>query len=190
MVIGADGSLQDSAVSRALVRNHAKLAYSSVAAWLDGTGPVPEQVAAAKGVEDNLRLQDRVAGTMKGFRHSHGALSLQTIEAKPIFDGDAIRDLQVEERNRAKDLIEDFMIAANGVTARFLDLEALPVNPPRRADSTAMGQDCRAGRRARVEAAGRAGSEGAGRLPDTGEIRGPASIPGSFPLGDQADGSR
>jgi ribonuclease R len=139
MVIGADGSLHDSTVYRARVRNHAKLAYNSVAAWLDGKGPVPEPIAEAKGVEANLRLQDRAAQSMKKFRHEQGALSLETIEAKPIFDGDAIRDLQVEERNRAKDLIEDFMIEANGVTARFLASKKFPsirrvVRTPKRWD--------------------------------------------------------
>jgi exoribonuclease-2 len=74
---------------------------------------------------------------MKDFRHVHGALSLQTIEAKPIFDNDQIRDLQVEEKNRAKEMIEDFMIAANGVTARYLSSRNLPlirrvVRTPRR----------------------------------------------------------
>jgi VacB/RNase II family 3'-5' exoribonuclease len=139
MVIDDDGSLQGSAVYRARVRNHAKLAYNSVAAWLDGKGPMPEQIAAAKGLEANLRLQDRAARSMKSFRHEHGALSLETIEAQPIFDNDAIRDLRVEERNRAKDLIEDLMIAANGVTARFLTAKKLPsirrvVRTPKRWD--------------------------------------------------------
>jgi exoribonuclease-2 len=63
---------------------------------------------------------------MKNFRHVHGALSLETIEARPIFDGDQIRDLEVEEKNRAKDIIEDFMIAANGVTARYLSSRKFP----------------------------------------------------------------
>ena len=125
MVIGADGSLQDSDIYRARVRNHAKLAYDSVAAWLEG-GAVPEAVAAVNGLAENLRLQDRAAQRMKNFRHVHGALSLETIEAKPIFDGDQIRDLEVEEKNRAKEIIEDFMIAANGVTARYLSSRNLP----------------------------------------------------------------
>jgi len=136
MVIGADGSLQDSDICRARVRNHAKLAYNSVAEWLEG-GPVPEAIAAVNGLAENLRLQDRAAQRMKDFRHVHGALSLETIEAKPIFDGDQIRDLQVEEKNRAKGIIEDFMIAANGVTARYLSSRNLPsirrvVRTPRR----------------------------------------------------------
>ena len=103
----------------AMVHNHAKLAYNSVAAWLEGDGAVPEAVVAVNGLEENLRLQDKVAQRMKNFRHVHGALSLETIETKPIFDGDQIRSLEIEEKNRAKEIIEDFMIAANGVTARY-----------------------------------------------------------------------
>jgi VacB/RNase II family 3'-5' exoribonuclease len=126
MMIGADGSLQDSDIYRARVRNHAKLAYNSVAAWLEGSGVVPEAMAAVNGLDENLRLQDRVAQSMKNFRHIHGALSLETIEARPIFDGDEIRDLEVEKKNRAKDIIEDFMIATNGVAARYLSSRKLP----------------------------------------------------------------
>ena len=59
MVIGADGSMQGSDVYRARVRNHAKLAYDSVAAWLEGRGEVPEGIAAVTGLAENLRLQDR-----------------------------------------------------------------------------------------------------------------------------------
>ena len=81
---------------------------------------MPEAIAAVNGLDENLRMQDRAAQSMKNFRHVHGALSFETIEAKPIFDGDEIRELEVEKKNRAKDMIEDFMIAANGVTARYL----------------------------------------------------------------------
>jgi VacB/RNase II family 3'-5' exoribonuclease len=126
MVIDADGSLQDSDIYRARVRNHAKLAYNGVAAWLDGNGTMPEAIAAANGLDENLRVQDRIAQRMKNFRHVHGALSFETIEAKPIFDGDEIRDLEVDKKNRAKDIIEDFMIAANGVAARYLSSRKFP----------------------------------------------------------------
>ena len=126
MVIGADGSLMDSDIYRASVRNHAKLAYNSVAAWLEGNGSLPEAVAAVKGLEENLRLQDKAAQSMKNLRHVHGALSFETVEARPVFDGDEIRDLEVEKRNRAKDIIEDFMIGANGVTARYLSSKKFP----------------------------------------------------------------
>ena len=119
MLIGADGSLGDSDVYQAIVRNHAKLAYNSVASWLDG-GVLPPAVAKINGLAENLRLQDKTAQIMKDLRQDQGALSLETIEAKPVFEGGSIRDLQVEEKNRAKDIIEDFMIAANGVTVRYL----------------------------------------------------------------------
>ncbi len=126
MVVGADGSLMDSDIYRASVRNHAKLAYNSVAAWLEGNGIVPAAVAAVNGLEENLRLQDKAAQGMKNLRYVHGALSFETVEARPVFDGDEIRDLEVEKRNRAKDIIEDFMIGANGVTARYLSSKKFP----------------------------------------------------------------
>jgi len=126
MVVGANGSVQSADIYRARVRNHAKLAYSSVGAWLEGTGTAPEAITAVDGLADNLRLQDRSAQNMKNMRHFHGALTLDTIEARPVFEGDTIRDLRAEEPNRAKDIIEDLMIAANGVTARYLSSRRLP----------------------------------------------------------------
>ena len=126
MVIGLDGSLKASDIYRAHVRNHAKLAYNSVAAWLEGKEIVPEAITAVNGLAENLRMQDRIAQSMKSLRHTHGALSLETIETRPIFEGDEIRDLEVEKKNRAKDIIEDFMIGANGVTARYLSSKKFP----------------------------------------------------------------
>src|SRR3972149_5648185 len=126
MVFGEDGSLRSSDLYGATVRNRAKLAYNSVAAWLEGEGPAPGPIAVVEGLAENLRIQDRVAQRLKAFRHEHGALDLETIEARPVFDGDVIRDLEAERRNRAKELIEDFMIAANGVTARYLMARKYP----------------------------------------------------------------
>lgn len=126
MVISDEGEMQSSDIYRALVRNHAKMAYNSVAAWLEGKGSMPEAVAVVTGLAENLRIQDRVAQQLKARRHEHGALDLQTLEARPVFAGDEIQDLLVDERNRAKEIIEDFMIAANGVTARFLHGKKVP----------------------------------------------------------------
>lgn len=125
MIVNAEGLVKDSDVYRAHVHNHAKLAYNSVAAWLEG-GPMPEALAAVAGLDENLRIQDRAAQSMKTFRHLNGALDFETTEARTVFDGDEIRELKVEKRNRAKDLIEDFMIAANGVTARYLSSRKAP----------------------------------------------------------------
>ena len=120
MVLAGDGSLQSSDLYGATVRNRAKLAYNGVAAWLEGNGPMPQEISMVKGLGENLRLQDRVAQKLKALRHLHGALDLETIEARPVFDGDELTDLEADNRNRAKDIIEDFMIAANGITARYL----------------------------------------------------------------------
>jgi ribonuclease R len=126
MVIDAGGALQASEVCQARVVNHAKLAYNSVAAWLEGNGPVPEAIPAVQGLAENLRLQDQTAQKMKNLRHAHGALSLETIESKAIFDGDELTALEVEETNRARQIIEDFMVAANGVVARYLSGKNFP----------------------------------------------------------------
>lgn len=121
MAISAAGAVEESDIYRAMVLNRAKLAYNSVAAWLDGTAPAPARVTAVTGLDQQLRTQDQVAQAMRRLRREHGALSLETTEARAVFDGDTLADVRAEETNRAKQLIEDFMIAANGVTARYLD---------------------------------------------------------------------
>ena len=126
VVFGKDGAVAGSDVYAALVCNKAKLAYNSVAAWLDGKGPVPAAVAAVKGLDENIRLQHAVAEQLKGLRHMRGALSLETLESRPVFDGDVLRDLLPDQSNVAKSLIEELMVAANGVTARFLAARHLP----------------------------------------------------------------
>ena len=126
MVVGADGTVKASDVFRAVVLNRAKLAYNSVAAWLDGTAPAPARVAANPGLDEQLRIQDRVAQAMRQLRHVHGALNLQTPETEALFDGDALADLRPQTANRAKELIEDFMIAANSATVRTLALKGFP----------------------------------------------------------------
>src|ERR1035441_8836987 len=126
MAVGSDGAVRESDVYQAVVVNHAKLAYNSVAAWLDGTGPAPPGLSAVAGIDQQLRIPDRGAQAMKKLRHQHGALSLETIEARPVFDGDSLADLRADEKTRAHELIEDFMIAANGVTARYLDRRGFP----------------------------------------------------------------
>ena len=126
MTIDARGALAGSDVYRAMVRNRAKLAYNSVAAWLDGTAPAPARLAAVPGMEQQIRIQDQVAQALKRARRERGSLTLETIEARAVFERRVLSDLRPDERNRAKELIEDFMIAANGVVARFLESNGLP----------------------------------------------------------------
>src|SRR5260370_17104220 len=110
MEVGADGAVGKSDIYRAMVMNRAKLAYNSVAAWLDGTAPAPAPITKVSGLDQNLRLQDRVAQAMKTRRHQQGALSLETLEARPVFDGDSLKDLQAAQQNRPPELLETFMI--------------------------------------------------------------------------------
>ena len=139
LTVQGDGAVSNSEVYRASVRNRAKLAYNAVAAWLDDRGPMPARVAAVPGIDEQLRiqdgiaqqlkqlrLQDRIAQLLRARRLEHGALTLETVEARAVFDDGALTDLVPVQRNRAKDLIEDLMIAANGATARFLEAKRLP----------------------------------------------------------------
>jgi exoribonuclease-2 len=119
-VVDEDGTLGASDVYDAVVRNHAKLAYPGVGAWLEGHGPMPPKIAEVNGLEANLRLQDLAAQALKSRRHQMGALTLKTIEARPIFEEETLRDLAEQQVNRATELIEDLMVASNGVVARFL----------------------------------------------------------------------
>ena len=126
MVLASDGTLLESDVYRALVHNRAKLAYNSVDAWLEDRGSMPERLAAVPGLAENLRLQDHAAQDLRNLRHAQGALSLETIQARARFEGDRLTSLEPDEVNRARQIIENFMIGANGVTARYLADHGFP----------------------------------------------------------------
>jgi VacB/RNase II family 3'-5' exoribonuclease len=124
IVVRADGSLDDTktAIYIARVANQAKLVYEDVGAWLDGAGAAPHGGAP---IAAQLKLQDEAAQKLRALRHEHGALDLETIEARPIVKDGQVVDLEVQQKNRARQLIEDVMIAANGATARFLEARGL-----------------------------------------------------------------
>jgi exoribonuclease-2 len=126
LVVSPDGQAKASDVYGAVVNNKAKLAYNAVGAWLAGEGPLPPAAAAVPGIDEQLRMQDRVAQALDGVRVQHGALGFETIEVENVFDGDTLREVRSEKPNRAKSLIANLMIAANGVVARFLDRKGFP----------------------------------------------------------------
>jgi VacB/RNase II family 3'-5' exoribonuclease len=126
ITVDEGGQVTAGDVYRARVHNRAQLTYNAVGMWLEGHSEAPQKVKALRGLEENLKLQDRVADKMRDLRHEHGALDLETIEARAVFKDDQVVDLRQEARNNARNLIEDFMIAANGVTARFLASKKLP----------------------------------------------------------------
>lgn len=139
LLIDGAGTVAASTVYRACVLNRAKLAYDSVAAWLEGRAPAPQRVSAVPGLETALRLQDEAAQRLRHNRFQGGALGLQTLQSRAVFDGELLLELRPDHGNRAKELIEDFMIAANGVTARFLAQHGYPslrrvLQPPERWD--------------------------------------------------------
>lgn len=124
--VDRDGLLHDSEIYRAMVRNKAKLAYSSVGAWLEGRAEMPPSVAAVEGLAEQLSLQDEAAQKLCEQRHEHGALVLDTVETQVVLEDSTVRDIVPEEKNRAHGIIEDFMIAANGAVASFLDARGYP----------------------------------------------------------------
>jgi len=125
--VNQKGEVTRSDLYRSVVRNQAKLAYSSVGAWLEGSSPPPPKVAASPVLQDQLRVQDRIGRSLGLCRSRRGALNLASQEARAVFMGDLLTDLRIEEKNRAKDLIENFMIAANGAVAAFLSGHGVPV---------------------------------------------------------------
>src|ERR1035438_6887740 len=120
-VINPTGSPGSSNVYRAVVRNKAQLTYNAVGAWLEGAAPAPPKVAASPDLQAQLRLQDQVAQALKKLRYEHGALDLDTSEVVPLLYNEEVVDVVKATKNRATDLIEDFMVAANGVVARMLE---------------------------------------------------------------------
>lgn len=126
MVLDTEGVVRSSEVYRAKVRNHAKLVYEQVGAWLEDRAPAPSKVSEVEGLADQLRLQDKVTERLRALRRRNGALNLQTIEAKPIAVDGRVVDLVTSEHNRARDIIEGFMVAANTEMAQFLESEGWP----------------------------------------------------------------
>src|SRR6202140_3827012 len=120
-IVNTGGSISSSNVYRAIVRNKAQLTYNAVGAWLEGTAAAPPKVAASSALEAQLRLQDNVAQALRKLRFEHGALNLDTNEALPVVLNDQVVDVLNQGKNRATEVIEDFMIAANGVVARLLE---------------------------------------------------------------------
>jgi VacB/RNase II family 3'-5' exoribonuclease len=106
---------------RALVRNRAQLAYPSVGAWLEGKAAPPAKVAASADLAAQLKLQDQAAQHLVGCRFQHGALDLETIETRPVMLQDQAVEIKRLEKSRATSLIEEFMVAANGVMARTFE---------------------------------------------------------------------
>jgi ribonuclease R len=120
LVLEQDGTPRSHDVYRAMITNHAKLAYDSLGAWLEGRGAAPPAVANDATLQEQLWLQDRAASLLKTTRERAGALEFDTIEATAVGSNGKVTALAVTRKTRARDLIEDFMIAANVAIAQYL----------------------------------------------------------------------
>ena len=120
MVFNADASLAGSTIYRAKVRNQAKLAYDAVSGWLDGKGDLPAAATAVPGMDAQLRTQDALAQQLRARRYSEGSLEFESFQPRVTFDGERVADIHLQVHNRARQLIEEVMIATNTCTARFL----------------------------------------------------------------------
>jgi len=120
--VAPDGTTKTEDVYRALVRNYAKLSYEVIGEWLDDKSEIPKEVSGVPNLEAQIRLQVEAAKRLSKARDLQGALRLETIQASPVMDEEGrVTDLSITERNSARDLIENFMVAANGAMAEFLD---------------------------------------------------------------------
>jgi exoribonuclease II len=120
MIIAPDGAVTESSVYRAKVRNKAKLAYDAVSAWIDGAASLPDAADKVPGMDSQLRMQDSVAQGLRKHRHTQGSLELETFQPKAVFVGEQVTDIRQQEQNRARQLIEELMIATNNCNAHFL----------------------------------------------------------------------
>jgi len=120
-VIDSGGAIASSDVYRAIVRNKAQLTYSAVGPWLEGTAAAPPKVAGSSELQAQLKLQDGVAQALRKLRYENGALNIDTAEVVPLLLNQQVTGIATVQKNRATELIEDFMIAANGVVARLLE---------------------------------------------------------------------
>lgn len=126
MVVNNDGSIAQPHVYRAKVRNKAKLAYDSISNWIEKKSPAPEALSKVQGMAQQLQTQDRTAQLLRKRRHEQGSLELEIFEPKAIFEGEQVVRIEQQIQNRGRQLIEEFMIATNECTAKFLAEQGHP----------------------------------------------------------------
>jgi VacB/RNase II family 3'-5' exoribonuclease len=120
MVVAGDGSLSSINIYRALVRNQAQLTYNGVGPWLEGTSAAPAKVSASANLQAQLKLQDEAARILLGERQRLGALNFDRVEAEPVISDGQVKGINTRQKNRAGELIENFMVAANEAMAQTL----------------------------------------------------------------------
>jgi exoribonuclease-2 len=125
--VAEDGSFAPGPVYRALVCNKAKLVYDSIGDWLENGGVLPKNAAEVAGLEAQIRLQDEAAQRLRKYRREQGALELDTAEPEVVLENGEVKGLEVKPRNPARELIEEFMVAANGTMVARLGIAGVPM---------------------------------------------------------------
>jgi len=125
-IVSSDGDTKSQDVYPAIVHNYSKMSYEVIGKWLDDNTEVPTEVSDVPDLEEQVHLQFEAARRLRNARKIHGALHLETIQATPVINenGD-VTDLSLVEQNSARDIIENFMIAANATMAEFLDKQGI-----------------------------------------------------------------
>jgi exoribonuclease-2 len=126
LTVNAGGDITSKNVYRAVVHNRAKMDYDTVGAWLEGRGPAHEAFARVEGLEEQVRLQDEIAQALHELRRRCGALELERTELVPVVENGRIVRLDERRHNRAQDIIESLMIAANTSMAELLEAHGVP----------------------------------------------------------------
>ena len=192
MTLDADGAVTESVIYRAVVRNQAKLAYNALAEWLDGGAMPPHlqsMLPSVPALEEQLRTQDRAAQSMRRLRHRHGALSLQTPEARPVFEGDELADLAPDDAEPREGTHRGIHGGRQRRHGAFPGSAQVPVLPARAALARALGAHPRA-RRGAGHAARWPRLQGPRGVPAQGARCEPGRVPRPFALGGQAAGPR
>ena len=128
MVVASDGTVKGTDIYPAKLRNHAKLSYEIIGAWLDGNSATPDVVKSVAGLEAQLESQHQTEQHLGALRKEHGAIELGMIESTPVVDDSGrVVELAVTEQNGARDLIANFMIGANVAMAKFLEDKGVPL---------------------------------------------------------------
>ncbi|MCX6772894.1 MAG: ribonuclease catalytic domain-containing protein [Candidatus Micrarchaeota archaeon] len=113
------GNIRAGKIYRAVVRNKAQFSYEEISAWLDEKEPAPEMMDEIEGMEEQIRLQDEASMKLCKHRSGQGASDSEKQEAAAK-DGKTL-GLYVADADRAKRIVESFMIGAASTISNLLE---------------------------------------------------------------------
>ncbi len=125
MLVNREGRVIRSRFYEGVMRSHARLTYTQVAAMLVDRDPAVR--ARYRRLLPHLEELYAVYQALRQARERRGAMDFETEEYRIVFgEGRKIERLERVVRTDAHRLIEECMIAANAAAARFLDRRKIP----------------------------------------------------------------